>query len=116
MQQPESTTQPWIRSAIADSVFILSPPFLALSVVMLFPAAFKNSGIMPVQYWVILIVMIDVAHVYSTLYRTYFNPNSFKQKHHLLIAIPLFCYIGGVILTPLAVWFFGGCWLTWRFF
>lgn len=53
---------------------------------------------MPVQYWVILIVMIDVAHVYSTLYRTYFNAGEFKKQPHVLIGVPLFCYAAGVIL------------------
>ncbi len=90
--------QPWIGSALADSIFILAPPFLALLVVALFPAEFKSSTTMPLAYWVVLIVMIDVAHVYSTLYRTYFNPLEFKKQQHLLVAIPIFCYIVGVIL------------------
>lgn len=53
---------------------------------------------MPVAYWVILIVMIDVAHVYSTLFRTYFNPSALRQQHPLYISIPVFCYIAGVLL------------------
>jgi hypothetical protein len=108
MEQLKTPTQPWIKGIWTDVIFILSPPFLALVVVMLFPAEFKNSGMMPVQYWVVLIVMIDVAHVYSTLYRTYFSPTEFRKQHHLLIAIPLFCYVGGVILYT-----FGGM-VFWR--
>lgn len=53
---------------------------------------------MPVFYWVILIVFIDVAHVYSTLYRTYFNPDSFKRQSGLLIGIPIICYVMGTLL------------------
>ncbi len=90
--------QSWIKSGLVDGIFILSPPFLALLAVMIFPAEFKNSGSMPVQYWVILIVMIDVAHVYGTLYRTYFNPSEFGQRHPLFIAIPIFCYVIGVLI------------------
>jgi len=90
--------QPWINSALSDSIFILSPPFLALLIVALFPAEFKTSTTMPLAYWVVLIVMIDVAHVYSTLYRTYFNPLEFKKQQHVLVAIPVFCYIIGVIV------------------
>ncbi len=96
--QAKSNTQPWIGNRLVESIFILSPPFVALLVVTLFPAVFKNSDQMPVAYWVILIVMIDVAHVYSTLFRTYFNPSAFRQQHPLFIAIPIFCYIGGVLL------------------
>jgi len=96
--QHKSSQQPWIGNRMVEMIFILSPPFVALLIVMLFPAEFKNSDTMPVAYWVVLIVMIDVAHVYSTLYRTYFNPNEFKRQHPLLIAIPVFCYIAGVLL------------------
>jgi len=98
MELAKSRYQPWIGSGVIDTIFILSPPFLALLVVSLFPAQFKNSGNMPVAYWVILIVMIDVAHVYGTLFRTYFNPDEFRKKHPLFIAIPVFCYIAGVLL------------------
>lgn len=90
--------QPWINSAWSDGIFILLPPFIALLIVALFPAEFKNSSTMPLAYWVVLIVFIDVAHVYSTLYRTYFNPAEFKKQQPKLIAIPLICYIVGVVL------------------
>ncbi|MGN6639357.1 MAG: hypothetical protein ACTHJ8_10635 [Mucilaginibacter sp.] len=96
--QAESKIQPWIGNRLIESIFILSPPFIALLAVILYPAAFKNSDEMPVAYWVILIVMIDVAHVYSTLFRTYFNPSAFRRQHPVFIAIPIFCYIGGVLL------------------
>lgn len=82
---------------MVESIFILLPPFLALLVVALFPAVFKNSDQMPVACWAILIVMIDVAHVYGTLFRTYFNPSAFRQQHPLFIAIPILCYIVGVL-------------------
>lgn len=53
---------------------------------------------MPVMYWFFLVVFIDVAHVYSTLYRTYFNPERFRKESGLLIGIPLVCYFSGVLL------------------
>jgi hypothetical protein len=90
--------QPWLNSALSDSIFILSPPFLSLLLVFCFPEQFKVSTAMPVQYWVLLVVFIDVAHVYSTLYRTYFNIDRLKKQHTLLIAVPLICYFSGVIL------------------
>lgn len=53
---------------------------------------------MPVEYWVLLVVFIDVAHVYSTLYRTYFNADRLRKQHTLLIVVPLLCYFFGVML------------------
>jgi hypothetical protein len=89
--------QPWLQSATIDGVFILAPPFFALTGVMLFPESFKNSRDMPVIYWLVLIVFIDVAHVYSTLYRTYFRFRSYRAQP-MLISIPIICYLLGVVL------------------
>ena len=90
--------QPWLKSAVSDGVFILLPPFLALLIVACFPVQFKVTEAMPLEYWIVLVVFIDVAHVYSTLYRTYFNPDKRARQFNLLIAIPIACYITGVLL------------------
>ncbi|GAA4335438.1 hypothetical protein GCM10023149_43450 [Mucilaginibacter gynuensis] len=97
MYNSEINKQPWLHSAVTDSVFILSPPFIALFLVILFPRQFQASSAMPILYWLVLVVFIDVAHVYSTLYRTYFNPHGLK-KPGLLLTIPLLCYVAGVLL------------------
>lgn len=97
MEKPKPFRQPWINSATSDTAFILMPPFLALLLVVFFPLQFQVSGDLPLIYWLILIVFIDVAHVYSTLYRTYFNPVEYKEKQALLISIPIICYVTGVI-------------------
>jgi hypothetical protein len=97
MEKAQAFRQPWINSRSSDSVFILMPPFLALLLVALFPRQFQESNEMPLIYWLFLIVFIDVAHVYSTLYKTYFNPVEYKEKQSLLISIPILCYVAGVI-------------------
>ncbi|RYY97782.1 MAG: hypothetical protein EOO11_09935 [Chitinophagaceae bacterium] len=95
-------TQPWIGSAWTDSVFILLPPFLSLAVIALFPGLFRNSNEMPEAGWVVLILLIDVAHVYSTLYRTYFDPGAWKQQGALLRGIPLGAYAAGVLVYSIS--------------
>jgi len=97
MRSGNTARQPWLRSAWVDGMFILSPPFLALGMVACFPDVFKSTPAMPLMYWVLLVVMIDVAHVYSTLYRTYFRSSAVTQRPMLLI-IPLLCYIVGIFL------------------
>lgn len=98
--------QPWLNTKAGDIIFILSPTFLSLFLVLLFPSQFQNSSGIPLVYWVLLVVFIDVAHVYSTLYRTYFNPNTLKKQNTLLIIIPIACYIVGVLLYQFdALWF-----------
>ncbi|TFF40199.1 hypothetical protein [Mucilaginibacter psychrotolerans] len=97
MENKLSHKQPWLHSPVIDGVFILSPPFVALLLVVCFPAQFQASSTIPVYYWLFLVVFIDVAHVYSTLYRTYFIRGAFK-KDAFLIAVPIACYIVGVLL------------------
>jgi len=48
--------------------------------------------------WIVLVLMIDVAHVYSTLYRTYFDPEATRQQKTILYSIPFIGFIAGVLL------------------
>ena len=97
--------QPWLYSAVIDGVFILSPPFVALLLVVCFPAQFQAVSVIPVYYWLFLVVFIDVAHVYSTLYRTYFNQGAYK-KNAFLVVVPIACYMVGVLLYSYSGMFF----------
>lgn len=92
------TKQPWIKNAGYDSLFILLPPFLVLAVVWLLPAQFKHTDAMPVMGWVILVLFVDVAHVYSTLYNTYFDKARFLRRKKLFILVPIVCYFVGFLL------------------
>ncbi|WP_315817552.1 hypothetical protein [Paraflavitalea speifideaquila] len=90
--------QPWIYSSRLDSIFILSPPFISLLIVFLFPGLFSTGTGMSTAWWIILVVFIDVAHVYSTLYRTYFDRDTFQQQKNRLIGIPVAGFIIAVLL------------------
>jgi hypothetical protein len=93
----ETFKQPWIGKPLVEVIFILLPPFASLLFIALFPSLFANDKGVSTAGWVILILLIDVAHVYSTLYRTYFDPREFKKQRSLLIAIPFIGFIIGVL-------------------
>lgn len=98
--------QPWIGKPVTDCVFILAPPFLCLGIIVLFPAWFQNNSTMSTAGWVILVLFVDVAHVYSTLYRTYFDPVHFRKQKTLLLGIPLLAFTAGVLLYAVdSFWF-----------
>jgi hypothetical protein len=101
-------SQPWIGQPVQDVLFILLPPFLSLALIALFPQFFQNNRNMPDAGWVILILLVDVAHVYSTLYRTYFDPQALSKQRSLLWSIPFFSFAAGVLLYSL------GSLLFWR--
>lgn len=90
--------QPWLHNPSFDGLYILLPGFLALLITLLLPQQYKTTDTMPLISWVILILLIDVAHVYSTIFRTYWNKENFSKHKQLYIAIPLLCYVVGVLI------------------
>ncbi|NNE64967.1 MAG: hypothetical protein HKN33_00250 [Pyrinomonadaceae bacterium] len=48
--------------------------------------------------WITAILMIDVAHVWSTSFRTYFDREEFKSRMWLYILVPVLGYLFGVLL------------------
>ncbi|MBL7692943.1 MAG: hypothetical protein JNM41_15220 [Flavipsychrobacter sp.] len=99
--------QPWLRSALFDSVFILLPGLLALVFTLFLPSTYKYTDEMPTWGWVVLVLLVDVAHVYSTLFRTYFDKERFARHRVMYTAIPIACLVAGVLLysmSALAFW------------
>lgn len=106
MIQQGKYRQPWLQHASFDVVYMLLPGFLALLITIFLPQQFKTTDQMPVWAWVVLILLVDVAHVYSTLFRTYWDKRRFSRHKTLYIAIPIVCYIAGVFLYTLDALFF----------
>lgn len=95
-------SQPWIYAGWLDGLFILLPPFAALACVLLFPQVFSQyQEKMPTAWWVFLILLVDVSHVYTTIYRTYLDPRAWKEQRALLLLVPLLSWVGGVVLYAL---------------
>jgi hypothetical protein len=94
--------QPWVGKPIIDILFILLPPFACLLMVVLFPQFFQDNKEMTLTGWVVLILLIDVAHVYSTLYRTYFDPMALTKQRFLLWSIPFFGFVAGVLVYSMS--------------
>ncbi|HEX8563673.1 MAG TPA: hypothetical protein VF676_11910 [Flavobacterium sp.] len=92
-------TQPWIHRAKTDSIFILAPSFVVVAIVVLFPEWLARIEDHYSFYtWLFLIVFIDVAHVYATLFKTYLVSSEFRRRRKLLIALPILCFVVGCVL------------------
>ncbi|MFM2376544.1 MAG: hypothetical protein RLZZ165_1641 [Bacteroidota bacterium] len=107
-RQGAKTWQPWIHSARVDLAFIIAPAFLVTLVVLLFPRWFQDNAEMAPWAWLLLIVGVDVAHVYSTLWRTYLDPTEFARHRVLLTYTPIAVWVGGMLLYAI------GAMLFWR--
>lgn len=86
----------WLVSPGFDLGLILGPPVVAVLLVLAIPGL--HSSALPPWGWLVFVVFIDVAHVYASLYRTYFDPDEMarRQLHYLLT--PLACLALGVFL------------------
>lgn len=107
----------WLVSARFDLGVFLLPALASLGLVALAPWA-APEGELPLPLWLVAIVFVDVAHVWSTLYRTYLDRAELRRRAALYTLVPLSAYAVGVVayassalafwrlLAYLAVWHF----------
>jgi hypothetical protein len=93
-----SRPQPWIHSSAVDSAFIIAPAIVATLAALAVTGSGHASAGVSLWSWALLVIGIDVAHVYSTLYRTYLDPIERRALSGWLIATPLAAWIAGVLL------------------
>jgi hypothetical protein len=93
--------QPWIYKTRHDLAFICLPPFYCLLAVLAFPRFFTSDVSVAGWWWVALVLLIDVSHVYTTLYRTYFDKTVLQQHRTLLTLMPLLAFILAFLLYAL---------------
>ncbi|HPI54077.1 MAG TPA: hypothetical protein PLU10_05245, partial [Chitinophagaceae bacterium] len=91
--------QPWIRNISFDTAFILSPAWIGVLFVLLFPTICnENQQGISEFWWLMLVLFIDVSHVYSTLFRTYFDKRTYRKFLSYYTLIPILGFIAGITL------------------
>lgn len=76
----------------------LGSAIVALTLVALAPRLAGEGGSLPPWGFFFFVIAIDVAHVWSTLYRTYFDRAELSRRPVLYAAVPLGCALGGFAL------------------
>ena len=89
---------PWIYSPKFDLAAIIGPPLVITAVVLMWGSKLATISDMPAWLWIILVLGIDVAHVYSSLFRTYFDKEEFQRRRTLYIVVPVVCWLGGMAI------------------
>ena len=88
----------WIVNKWFDSAFILAPHFIGVVCLLLFPHWFSRfNEFIPVAAWVVLIMCVDVSHVYSTLFKSYFDKVAFSQNRDIMLLIPFLSLTIGIV-------------------
>ena len=90
--------QNWLYSKSFDLLFILAPPFMSVFFVFFLENFIEVTEVMPLWAWVTFVLCIDVSHVYSTLFRSYFHKKEFNENRTLLTILPILVFIFGVFL------------------
>jgi hypothetical protein len=102
----QTQSQPWLYSRGLDGALILAPAWLVSITLLAFPNLLSASADVSPLTWLVLIVCVDVAHVYSTLYRTYFDRNEFDNHKTMYVAVPLLSLCASIMLYSLSErWF-----------
>ncbi|MBN8469605.1 hypothetical protein JYJ95_24135 [Corallococcus exiguus] len=82
-------------SALVSVAFVLAAPWLGA------------VGDTPAWAWLLFVVGVDVAHVWSTLFRTYLDGEEVSRRPGLYVGAPLAAYTAGVfayMVSPSAFW------------
>lgn len=89
--------QPWLSNPFKECVFILAPALLPVVIIYAFQDYFTNHHVSGL-WWVLLVLCIDVSHVYSTLFRLYWDKSTFVRHKRSLIIIPVVAFLIGFAL------------------
>jgi hypothetical protein len=63
----------------------------------------------PEWAWIAGVLLVDVAHVWSTIFRTYLDPNQLRARPLLYITVPVAAYVIGLALYSLGALTFWRC-------
>lgn len=87
----------WIWSRTIDlGVFLL--PTLGAALLVLGARLVGYEGKTPEWGWLALVLGVDVAHVWATLFRSYLDPPELRRRPRLYALVPVACWLAGVAL------------------
>jgi hypothetical protein len=89
---------PWIFGRAIDLGVFLGPTLFAFALIFAVRALGLRTSPFPDWAWIALVLSIDVAHVWATLFRTYLDPLELKKRPVLYAALPIGCWCAGALL------------------
>lgn len=93
---------PWIYSPKFDLIAIIGPPIAVTAIVLIWGSKLAGIDETPTWLWILLVLGVDVAHVYSSLFRTYLDKEEFRRRRTLYLVVPAVCWTAGIALYALA--------------
>lgn len=107
---PPSRRVWWLFSPRVDVLAFLGSALLAgLALWWGAQAGLLDRGDTPDWAWVTSVLLVDVAHVWATGFKTYFDPQELGRRPLLFIGTPLGCFLAGVLLYSFGPSIFWRC-------
>ncbi|MEL7145438.1 MAG: hypothetical protein AAFO69_03650 [Bacteroidota bacterium] len=88
----DSSKHIWLFGKSVDLIFLFLPVWIVWGVCFLLPDDILQQDI-PIWIWLIVVVGIDVSHVWSTIFRTYADKEEFANHRKLLTSTPFICFL-----------------------
>ena len=101
------TGYPWLFSARIDLGVFLGTALLSFALLLVGGVLGLLHSDSPEWIWVPFVLLIDVAHVWSTIFRVYLDRDELRSRPVLYYGTPALLYVLGVMiysLGPLAFW------------
>jgi len=89
---------PWLFSRRADLLLFGGPALASLLLLLVGARIGLLGGDLPVSLWLLLVVGVDVAHVWSTGWRVYADADELRRRPALYLGLPAAAYGAGVVL------------------
>jgi len=88
----------WIFSPATDVAAFAGPLVASTAIVLWFARAGRLHDPVPPWLFAVLVVGCDVAHVWSTIFRTYLDPDERRRNGARLAFVPVACFVVGAAL------------------
>lgn len=89
---------PWLFSRRDDLIAFGGSAALAFALLAVGAALGILESDAPDWIWIGCVLLVDVAHVWSTLYRVYLDGEEVRRRPLLYVGAPLACYAAGVLV------------------
>ena len=98
----------WIFSKRQDLLILFLPVWLCWIVSFLLPEDLLLLDL-PLWVWIVFVIGIDVSHVWSSIFRTYLDPEEFRNHRILLLLAPIFAFLFSYLIASFSTLIFWRC-------
>ncbi len=95
----------WLFSKKIDLLTLYLPLWLVWVVLLAMPSDWLAADI-PLWGWVVLVLLVDVGHVWTTIFRTYLDGEELQRHRRLLMVAPLFSFVLVFVLAWSSIFWF----------